>query len=42
MEETRFREKPFLNLVRHYPAAPEEVWRAWTDPQALSRWWGQK
>ena len=40
MEETRLREKPFLNLVRHYPVAPEKVWRAWTDPQALSRWWG--
>jgi uncharacterized protein YndB with AHSA1/START domain len=34
------REKPFLHLVRRYPAAPEKVWRAWTDPQALSRWWG--
>ena len=40
MEEARLREKPFLNLVRHYPVAPEKVWRAWTDPQALSRWWG--
>jgi uncharacterized protein YndB with AHSA1/START domain len=34
------RQKPFLHLVRRYPVAPEKVWRAWTDPQALSRWWG--
>ena len=40
MEQARLGEKPFLNLVRHYPVAPEKVWRAWTDPQALSRWWG--
>ncbi|MEP6790017.1 MAG: SRPBCC domain-containing protein [Ramlibacter sp.] len=31
---------PELRLSRHYPAAPEKVWRAWTDPQALSRWFG--
>ena len=40
MEEARLREKPFLNLVRHYPVAPEKVWRAWTDPEAIKRWWG--
>jgi uncharacterized protein YndB with AHSA1/START domain len=34
------RTKPFLNLVRSYPVAPEKVWRAWTDPQAVKRWWG--
>lgn len=33
-------EKPFLNLVRKYPVAPEKVWRAWTDPEALRKWWG--
>ena len=33
-------EKPSLQLTRNYPAAPEKVWRAWTDPQALKRWWG--
>lgn len=40
MEEARLRERPFLRLTRRYPVAPEEVWRAWTDPQALKRWWG--
>lgn len=29
-----------LEIRRHYPAAPENVWRAWTDPQALTRWFG--
>ncbi|NML48135.1 SRPBCC domain-containing protein [Ramlibacter sp. G-1-2-2] len=29
-----------LRIRRRYPAAPEEVWRAWTDPQALSAWFG--
>ena len=38
MEQVR--EKPSLALSRHYPAAPEKVWRAWTDPEALKRWWG--
>lgn len=36
----RLAEKPSLNLQRHYPVSPEKVWRAWTDPQALRRWWG--
>ena len=40
MEQARLAEKPSLSLQRHYPVAPEKVWRAWTDPQALKRWWG--
>ena len=38
--EPRLAEKPSLTLNRHYPVAPEKVWRAWTDPQAVKRWWG--
>ena len=38
--EQRLAEKPSLTLSRHYPVAPEKVWRAWTDPQAVKRWWG--
>ena len=38
--EPRLAEKPSLTLERHYPAAPEKVWRAWTDPEAVKRWWG--
>jgi uncharacterized protein YndB with AHSA1/START domain len=37
--EQPVKEKPFLTLGRHYPVAPQKVWRAWTDPQALKRWW---
>ena len=33
-------EKPSLRLERRYPVAPEKVWRAWTDPKALSAWFG--
>jgi uncharacterized protein YndB with AHSA1/START domain len=38
--EQRLATKPSLALQRHYPVAPEKVWRAWTDPQAVKRWWG--
>jgi uncharacterized protein YndB with AHSA1/START domain len=40
MEQTRALEKPSLNLQRSYPVAPEKVWRAWTDAEAIKRWWG--
>ena len=33
-------QKPSLALSRRYPVAPEKVWRAWTDPEAVKRWWG--
>lgn len=29
-----------VRLVRHYPVSAERVWDAWTDPQALSLWFG--
>jgi uncharacterized protein YndB with AHSA1/START domain len=40
MDQASLREKPFLRLGRSFAAPPEKVWRAWTDPQALKRWWG--
>ena len=40
MDAARLAEKPSLTLERFYPVAPEKVWRAWTDPQALKRWFG--
>lgn len=33
-------ERPQLRLTRRYPVAPARVWQAWTDPQALSAWFG--
>jgi uncharacterized protein YndB with AHSA1/START domain len=32
--------RPSLALKRSYPVAPEKVWHAWTDAEALKRWWG--
>ncbi len=33
-------QKPSLTLKRHYAAPIERVYRAWTDPEALKRWFG--
>lgn len=33
-------EKPALTLVRRFDAPAELVWRAWTEPEALKRWFG--
>ncbi|HWA37787.1 MAG TPA: SRPBCC domain-containing protein [Burkholderiales bacterium] len=41
MENTRT-DEPFLAIERTYPVAPEKVWRAWTDPEALKRWWAPR
>lgn len=38
--DPRTAEKPELRLVRRYPVAAEKVWRAWTQPEALSAWFG--
>jgi uncharacterized protein YndB with AHSA1/START domain len=40
MEPVGLKQKPSLSLSRHYPVAPEKVWRAWTDAQAVKKWWG--
>lgn len=40
MEQAAVKQKPALTLARRYPVAPEKVWRAWTDPEALKRWFG--
>lgn len=33
-------DRPVLRLVRRFEAPPALVWRAWTEPQALRRWFG--
>ena len=38
MEQARLTEKPLLTLTRNYPVAPEKLWRAWTTPEAMRRW----
>jgi uncharacterized protein YndB with AHSA1/START domain len=37
MEDSKLAERPFLNLSRSYPVAPEKVWRAWADAEAIKR-----
>ena len=39
-KEDKAGKPPALRLDRHYDAAPEEVWRAWTEPKEMKRWWG--
>ncbi len=33
-------DKPKLTLVREFEAPPEALWHAWTEPEALKRWFG--
>jgi uncharacterized protein YndB with AHSA1/START domain len=40
MEEAGLGQKPSLRIARRYPVVPEKLWQAWTDPEALKRWWG--
>jgi uncharacterized protein YndB with AHSA1/START domain len=40
MAQSTAQDRPSLSITRHYAVPPEKVWRAWTEPQALSRWFG--
>jgi len=40
MEDNKLEEKPSLSLSRSFNSSPEKVWRAWTDPKALTHWFG--
>jgi uncharacterized protein YndB with AHSA1/START domain len=40
MAPSPLQEETAVHLTREYPVSREKVWRAWTDPQALSRWFG--
>ena len=40
MERAELQNLPTFSIARIYPVAPEKVWRAWTDPQALIHWFG--
>lgn len=31
-----------FELTRDFAAAPERMWKAWTEPDELRRWWGPK
>lgn len=40
MEKAQHQEPAQVGINRSYRAAPEKVWRAWTEPEALSQWFG--
>ena len=40
MNEMDTRTGEVLISERVFDAPPEAVWRAWTDPERLMRWWG--
>lgn len=40
MESPTGAQRQELRIRRRYPVAAEKVWRAWTDAQALSAWFG--
>lgn len=40
MADAETQDRPVLHLRRIYPVGPAKVWHAWTDPQALTRWFG--
>ena len=31
-----------ISITRVYDAPRELLWKAWTDPEQLKRWWGPK
>jgi len=31
-----------MKVVREFDASPEEVWKAWTEPEILDQWWAPK
>ena len=40
MEQALAKNRSSLRLTRFFPVAPEKAWRAWTEPEALKRWFG--
>jgi uncharacterized glyoxalase superfamily protein PhnB/uncharacterized protein YndB with AHSA1/START domain len=31
-----------ITITRNFDATPEQVWRAWTEPELLDQWWAPK
>src|SRR5256885_16049100 len=38
--ESQTRNEKELRIVRVFDAPRERVWKAWTDPEQVKRWWG--
>lgn len=28
-----------FTIIRYVPGTPEQVWHAWTEPEAIAQWW---
>ena len=39
---TAMKNKKELAITRIFDAPRESVWKAWTDPERVMRWWGPK
>lgn len=42
MGGTTTTENGTLIIVRYFDAPREKVWRAWTEPERMKKWWGPK
>lgn len=40
--ETRIKGENVLVIERVFDAPRERVWKAWTDPEQMKKWWGPK
>ena len=40
MNETQERQTDELVITRVFDAPREHVWKAWTDPEQIEKWWG--
>ncbi|VVB64243.1 Uncharacterised protein [uncultured archaeon] len=39
---TTMKDKNEITISRIFDARHEKVWKAWTDPEEVKRWWGPK
>jgi uncharacterized protein YndB with AHSA1/START domain len=42
MTNPKLRPETIIQLQRTFPAPREKVFRAWTEPEILKKWWGPK
>jgi uncharacterized protein YndB with AHSA1/START domain len=40
--DTQTNQEQELVIERVFDAPPEQVWRAWTEPEHIKQWWGPK
>src|ERR1700679_363040 len=42
MEENIMPTDPLFTFSRTFTAPPESVWKVWTNPDLMAKWWGPK